>query len=753
MSLDFLGGSLYLACGGAVFLLGVLVLREDPGDRLHRITATMMFFGGFGPLMGGVRALIVSYGPADLVLSADFSATFAVVWQMFFPSLLLFSLAFPVERPVLKRYSRFSLLLFAPHIFHLVLVLLIGLYGADAGEWLPHAGGTSEGTGIIERSIAVASTLTGLTVQLLTRVHIRFFSLLDVFYSSIAIAVLAHSFRKMESPKIRRQLSVILFGLGSCVMIYTMTVPVPTIVSFVIPEVLSVILISAALLLGTGSIAFAIVSRSFLDIGTVVRRAILLSGSSGLLVLVYFVTARQLDRLLGTITAIELPIFQTLFVLLAIVFFHPFLGRLEEVADRLLSGHRVAHRHVMRQLGREMTAILDLPTLRKKVITSLRDALAVGRAHMVLREPDGRSFRVWGDEGEELDLIGTDHPLMEVIAATNDPELADTLVDEIRGAGRRVEGRALAKSLGSRLIVPVLLPDEEGCVGFLTFGPKVTGGRFNAEEVTLLSILATQVGIAVRNARLHEEAVERRVVDEELAMARSIQEAILDEENPEREGVDVAALSIPSRHVGGDYFDVIDMADGSLGLAVGDVSGKGVPAALLMSMLHAALHAQMNGTVSSSVVMKRMNEILCRSTSAEKFATFFFGFYDPAERILRFTNGGHNFPMLLRKDGTVDYLEEGGLVLGMLEESIYREKSVSLSPGEMLVLYTDGVTEETASGNDDDLFGEDRLLEVLRRGSAGRAEEIVRDVRRSVESFTGGGGFSDDFTLIVLKAI
>ncbi len=751
MSLDLLGASLYLACGGAVFLLGVLVLRESPGSRLHRITATMMFFGGFGPLMGGIRSLIGLYGPPGLVLNADFSATFAVLWQMFFPSLFLFSLAFPVERAILKKYSRLILLLFAPHIFHLLLVLILGLYGGDAGDWLPRRAGGGEGGGIVQQTIAATYTLTGLSLQLLTRFHIRFFSFVDVMYSVFAIILLTKSFRAMESPKIRRQLSVILFGLGSCVAIYTLTVPVPTIVSFTIPEVLRVILISAALLLGTGSIAFAIVSRSFLDVGTVVRRAILLSGTSGLLVLFYFLTARQLDRLLGTITAIDLPIFQTLFVLLAIVFFHPFLGRLEETADRLLAGDRVAHRNVMRRLGREMTAILDLPTLRQTVLATLRDALAVERAYMVLRAQDGKVFNVWGDDSEEIGPIDSDHPFLGVIATTNEAELAGTLVDEIRGAANRVEGRVLARSLGARLIVPVQLPEQAGCGGFLSFGPKVTGARFNVEEVTLLSILATQVGIAVRNARLHEEAVERRVVDEELAMATSIQEAILSSERPEYDGVDVSALSIPSRQVGGDYFDIIKMEDGKLGLAIGDVSGKGVPAALLMAMLHAALHAQMSGVVSPATVMKRMNEILCRSTSAEKFATFFFALYDREKRVLRFTNGGHNFPILLRYNGEVHYLEEGGLVIGMLEESTYQEKSVSLDQGDMLVLYTDGVTEESASGNDDELYGEERLVELLRKTGKDRAKDIVRDVRRSVESFTGGGGFSDDFTLIVLK--
>ncbi len=750
MSLNLLGASLYLACGGAVFLLGVLVLRENPGNRLNRITSTMMFFGGFGPLMGGVRALLALYGPGRPVPGRDISSAFSVIWEMFFPSLLLFSLAFPVEKKVLRKYSRFALLLFSPYAFHLVLVLFLGLYGGDVAAWIPRGGG---GHGVIERSFAVVSTLGSLAVEGLTRFHMRFFSFVDVVFSIAAIVILGRSYSAMTRPKIRRQLSVILFGLGSCVAIYTLSVPLPKVFAYTVPEVIRAVLISVALLLGTGAIAFAIVSRSFLDVGTVVRRAILLSGASGILVITYFLTARQLDALLAAAAGVDLPLFQTLFVLLAIVFFHPLLGRLEENTDRLLAGDRVAPRNVMRRLGREMTALLDLPTLSDTVVGTLRDALAVERACLVLRDRGGGSFTVRGDGEDAGESIDADHPLARVVARSSEPELAESLIGEIDAAGGREQARRLVERLGARLIVPVQLPDEEECAGFLAFGPKVTGARFNSEEVTLLSILATQVAIAARNARLHEEAVARKVVDEEIAMARSIQQAILSPELPECAGVDVAALSIPSRQVGGDYFDVTDTGGRTLGVAIGDVSGKGVPAALLMSMLHAALHARIDEIVSAGDMMSRLNGILCSSTSTEKFATFFFGIYDAERRLFRYANGGHNYPILLGADGSARFLDEGGLLIGMVPNSPYDETTITLAEGDLLVLYTDGVTEEPAAGDNDDLFGEERLVELLRRNRHASARRIVDAVRSGVEEFARGDGFTDDFTLIALKAV
>ncbi len=750
MTLNLLGASLFLACGGAVLLLGILILRESPDERLHRITATMMFFGGSGPLLAGLGTLLILYGPAGFRLSENVATTFACVWQFFFPSLLLFALVYPTERPILRRFHRFSVFLFGPHIFHLLLVLLFASVGGAFTIWDV---GAETGGGVIDRTLAVSATLLNLGAGLLTRFHIRFFSLVDIVYSGAAIFLLYRSFRVLESPKIRRQLSVILFGLATCVGLYAIAVPFPVLFSYQVPEVIRLITVTAGLLIGTGAIAFAIVGRSFLDVGTVVRRGILLSATSTFLVLVYFFSARQLDRLLDTSLGVAFPVFQTLFVLTAIIFFHPLMGRMESTADRLLAGDRVAHRNVMRRLGREMTAILNRDRLEETILNSLREAMAVDRADLAILDPGEEYFTVRG-KGRNVEIreIPREHPLARRLARTSDPELARDLVDDIADSAERDEARDLTRALGSRLLVPIHLPEGGGCIGFLSFGPKVTGARFNAEDVSLLSLLATQLGIAIRNARLHEEAVERRLVDEELAMARSIQQSILPQKTRRLAGLDVAAVSIPSRQVGGDYYDLIPLPGGRSGIAIGDVSGKGVPAALLMSMLHAALHAQMIGSPSLGPVMERMNRILCRSTSPEKFATFFFGVYEPEDGRFRFSNGGHNFPLLIRNDGSVSELEAGGLVLGMLADAGYEEEAVPLEPGDLLAFYTDGVTEEFDPEDEDHLFGEDRLTEILLAHRHESAEQILGKVREEVSRFNGGRSFSDDFTMIILRA-
>jgi sigma-B regulation protein RsbU (phosphoserine phosphatase) len=425
------------------------------------------------------------------------------------------------------------------------------------------------------------------------------------------------------------------------------------------------------------------------------------------------------------------------------------LGRIELAADRLLAGDRTTHRNVLQNLGRQMTTILDLDVLRDRVLSTLRDALAVEHAYLVLRTDD--AYLIWGSGEAQEGRFPRDHPLALAVAQADGPHLTHDIVAEVEDPERRANAERAMRDLHSRLVVPVELPEGSDALGFLSFGPKVTGNRFTGEEVTLLSILATQIGIAVQNARFHEEAVERAVVDEELAVARSIQESILSGRKRCFPTVDVAALSIPSRQVGGDYYDLVEVHGGGIGIAIGDVSGKGVPAALLMSMLHAALHAQVNGSARIAPTLARMNEILCEATSVDKFATFFYGVFDPAAARFRFTNGGHNFPFLLRADGSILRLEAGGLILGLFPESTYEEAEVALEQGDLMVFFTDGVTEEESPDDEDDLFGEERLLAVIQKHRNESASRLVSEVRREVAAFRGAGGFSDDFTLIVLR--
>jgi sigma-B regulation protein RsbU (phosphoserine phosphatase) len=708
----------------------------------------MLVFGGLGPALGGLGVLIGWRAPESPAAGLNLLGGFAYVWELFFPSLLLFALVFPREWSILKRFPRLPWLLYAPHLFHLAFLVFLAMIAER--DWSLPLRSLPGGESVVGTVATLALRVLGILFDLLTRLHVRFFSFINLVYLASAVALLGASWRSLRSPKLKRQLVALVLGLGSSMTLYAVAVPLPNLVGWDLPMRMRVVLVSAALLIGAGSIAFAIVRQSFLDLGTVLRRAILLSGISGSLVVLYFLTARPMDRILQIQAGREFPIFQTLFVILVIVFFHPILGRVEETADRLVHGDAAGHRNLVRRLGRDMTSILDLPVLISTLVGSLKEALSLESVHVALLDPASSGFRVSAGQDTILEL-GPDHSLLGGISARQDVVTSRDLLDEADSPASRAATREALEALRASLVVPIRLPEGGGCIGFLSLGPKLTGGRFNAEELTVLSILATQVGIAVRNARLHEEAVARKIVDQELAMARSIQEAILAGNRPSPDGLDLAALSLPSRQVGGDYHDLISLSRGRLGVAIGDVSGKGVPAALLMSMLHAGLHAQVNGAAAVAEVARRMNRILYHATSHEKYATFFFGIFDPVDGRFLYTNAGHNLPLVLHRDGTIDRLREGGLVLGVMEDASYREASIPVGAGDLLVLYTDGVTEATDRKGEE--YGEARLVETVRRHAGLGAAEIVRAVREDVAAFSRAPGFDDDFTLIVVRAV
>ena len=272
------------------------------------------------------------------------------------------------------------------------------------------------------------------------------------------------------------------------------------------------------------------------------------------------------------------------------------------------------------------------------------------------------------------------------------------------------------------------------------------------DELGDLAASLNQMAAAIKKGR--EEALERARLESELATARKIQERLLPEEMPEFTGFEIAGTSLPSQQVGGDYFDFLDISTGQLGIAIADVSGKGMPAALLMANLQASLHAQVIKPGNVSEVVSRINNQLVRSTDPSMFATFFYGILDRSQSSFTSVNAGHNPPLLYRSGGEIERLEAGGLVLGFLPDQKYMQQAVNIDPGDIIVLYTDGITEAVGSSGEkvsENLFGEERLIEVVWRNSKSTAREIQSAILEAISSHTANLPQSDDITLVVIK--
>jgi serine phosphatase RsbU (regulator of sigma subunit) len=274
----------------------------------------------------------------------------------------------------------------------------------------------------------------------------------------------------------------------------------------------------------------------------------------------------------------------------------------------------------------------------------------------------------------------------------------------------------------------------------------------NEDELGELAASFNAMTKAVKKGR--EEAVLRAQLESELETARKIQEKLLPHEMPQFAGFEIAGTSIPSKQVGGDYFDFLDLGKGRLGIAIADVSGKGIPAALLMANLQASLHAQSLETEKVAEVANRINDLLVKSTDANMFATFFYGLLDRNRSAFTSTNAGHNPPILLKNDMTIERLKEGGLVLGFLPNQIYTQQTKILQPGDILVLYTDGITEARTPEEttiEEKLYGEDRLVQVIKENASLSAREIQSAILQAVSAHTQNTPQGDDITLVVVK--
>lgn len=298
-------------------------------------------------------------------------------------------------------------------------------------------------------------------------------------------------------------------------------------------------------------------------------------------------------------------------------------------------------------------------------------------------------------------------------------------------------------------LISVSIQNEK--VAVIGVGERANNVPFTETDFNFLKSLANLAVISIQKTYFLEERIDKERMEEELSIAKSIQEGLLPDPIPEVDGVDLAARTISSREVGGDYFDIAKTPDGNTILAIADVTGKGVPAALLMANLQSMLHVLLPVDITLAEATERMNNLIFKNTPSDKFITFFWAKYLSTHKILRYVNAGHNPPLLLRNHSDkFEELSTGGLLLGAMETMMpYEQADVQLNPNDILISYTDGVNE--AMDNDEEEFGTTRLKECILRNRDKSSEEILDAIVEEVLEFSNQKLF-DDLTLLIIKA-
>lgn len=318
-------------------------------------------------------------------------------------------------------------------------------------------------------------------------------------------------------------------------------------------------------------------------------------------------------------------------------------------------------------------------------------------------------------------------------------------VPDTQKDARYIEARPETRS---ELVVPIKADNK--IIGAFNVESDMVDA-YSQEDLDFLTVFASQAAISIERARMYRHIIANRQLEEQLNVARMIQQTFLPRGNPTIKGFDIAGRNIPSQKVGGDYYDFIQIVDNQIGIAIADVSGKGMPASLIMAAFRASLIAEIRNNYAIRTILQKVNRLMYESMDRGSFVTAVYGVLDSKNRIFTFSNAGHNPPILLRKDGSTEELSEGGLALGIMDDRLYEERPVYIGTGDIVVLFTDGVTEATSS--DGEQFDEERIVKILTDNRTKPATELVELVIDSVRAFSADDFVPDDLTLIVIKAI
>jgi sigma-B regulation protein RsbU (phosphoserine phosphatase) len=312
------------------------------------------------------------------------------------------------------------------------------------------------------------------------------------------------------------------------------------------------------------------------------------------------------------------------------------------------------------------------------------------------------------------------------------------------------------RAINSRMLVQIRQKNE--LVGILSFGPRRGGFQYSVTDRELLMSIAAQLALIIDNARLTERMVAQERMRRELALAAEVQQRLLPSHAPEGVAMEIAGFCEPARGVGGDYYDFINFDDSQFGVAIADVAGKGMPAALLMSTVQATLRSltARNGSnvpasYELSSIVAKLNRLLFNSTNGEHYVTFFYATFDQTTQRLTYVNAGHNPPLYLEADSNSEFrqLTSGGLIAGAFEHAAYEQETVQMKPNDLLFLYTDGLSE--ALNMEGEEFGANRIRETLKSIASLSADQIRDVVVRRVKDWCAGMSLYDDLTFVVMK--
>jgi sigma-B regulation protein RsbU (phosphoserine phosphatase) len=435
--------------------------------------------------------------------------------------------------------------------------------------------------------------------------------------------------------------------------------------------------------------------------------------------------------------------------------------RLRVWIDRRFFREAYNSEQILSDLSENVRSMVETQPLLETVAQRISESLHVPRVTMLLKEDDGyrTAHSVGYADGEPPVTFSEQASTVERMRKASEPLVvySDDPESWVNDEKTIVGERDLLTKLDTQLLLPLRVKSK--LPGFVSLGPKQSEEPYSNTDLRLLQSVATQTGLALENsqltARVASEIAQRERMNREVEIAREVQERLFPQDLPPVEGLDYFGACRPALGVGGDYYDFLALPGGNFGIAVGDVSGKGISAALLMASLQAYLRGQaIGGTNDLADLMGNVNRLVYDASAENRYATFFYSQYEPKSRVLSYVNAGHNPPMIFRKkddDWEVLRLEAGGCVVGLLPNFPYTQSEIKLEPGDMLVGFTDGISEAMNPAEEE--WGEEKMMEAVKSSWGMTATELLWTLVAEADKFAAGAKQHDDMTLIVVRAV
>lgn len=784
-----------LLVGLGFLVVSLLVLRAKPSSRpawvfylLCLVGALLFFAMGVVELeMTGSRGIlpVEAQGLRVMALMAVYIPLGVVVANLLLHLILLF----PRPRPLVERRPEvITWLHTASFLPLLAVVTAFGLPSVLEGNLARVAVQLAAGAALVallarlrrrhrRRGGGLADTLTGspwatqgaalsaiavaapllphlpdrlvvlIAVLLMIGVVVLYSLLAPVLYLVLTLVPMIRNYRQ-SGVEGKRQLRWPLWGVSVALGLSTLLSLVLFALNSANPDLASnawcnasvMALVKAVYLLIPVSFAFAIVKYRLMEIDLLLRKTVVYGAVSGVVVLGSLVLAGGAGVALVSWSRIDSPVLAVGATLLLVALLVPVRNRVQTFVDRRFGRTDADREAALERVRREVVTAADLEELLSPMAETVQQALGSRSLVLFVQRPDGRRLVAHAKVGLPDEVLGQLQLSPAPLATAPRVAELDTLaLDDEEGDQLR------------RLRTAVVAPARRGgaVVGAVACGRKLDGTEPDADELDFLSAVADQLALAVSTLGPRRETIE-------LDQARTMQRSLLPDTLPQPPGAELAATWRPAREVAGDYYDAIDLGDGRVALCIGDVVGKGMPAALLMSSLQAAVRAVAAPDLEPRRVCEQVRRVVIQSLTGGRFVTFFYAVLDAPRRRLAYSNAGHAPPLRVRPDGSVERLESGGgAFVRLLADTPLEGAELELAAGDRLVLYTDGVTEAQPPpvGGDpsgDALFGEERLVELVRKADDEPAATTVERLVRAVEAHSAGA-HADDLTLLVAR--